>query len=61
MQRTLCDNVESIRVYNAFNISKYAIDMQKHKNAFCLEDSCKPLVLSIATSIDGNNLPVALR
>jgi hypothetical protein len=49
---TSTGNVESIRVYNDFDISKYAIDMQKHINA--LEDYCKPLVLSIATSIGAN-------
>jgi len=41
-------NVESIRVYNAFNSSKYAIDMQKWVNVLCLESFCKPLVLYLA-------------
>jgi len=30
-------NVESIRVYNAFNSSKYAIDMQKWVNVLCFD------------------------
>ena len=49
-------NVESIRVYNAFNSSKYAIDLQKWVNVLCLESFCKPLVLYLAIWVDKSPL-----
>jgi hypothetical protein len=46
----------NIRVYNAFNSSKYAMDLQRKINTLCISDICMPLLLSIAVWVDKSAL-----
>ena len=47
---------ENIRVYNSFNSSKYAIDLQRKINSLCTQDICKPLLLGMAIWVDKSPL-----
>ncbi len=47
---------ENIRVYNSFNSSKYAIDLQRKINSLCTQDICKPLLLGMAVWVDKSPL-----
>ena len=44
--------VNNVRTYNSFNTSKYAIELQRQLNTMFLEDTCIPVLLSIALWVD---------